>query len=91
MHIPPPRCDSFDDYVGQAALTSDSLTATSWTLEIEGHIRIQLCVSSYIQDVQVEKEYHILNMVSPYIGLQDRFNGAWSSIKSPRTPDLLSS
>ena len=47
-------------------LTSDSVTATSWTwsdltttLVIEGHTRIQLCVSSYTQDVQVEKGYHI--------------------------------
>ena len=39
-------------------LTSDSVTATSWTwsdltttLVIEGHTRIQLCVSSYTQDV----------------------------------------
>ena len=28
-HIPPPRYNSFDDYVGQAVLTSDSVTATS--------------------------------------------------------------
>ena len=39
------------------------------------HTRMQLCVSSYTLDVQMEKEYHILSMVSPYIGLQDRFNG----------------
>ena len=29
MHIPPPKCDSFNDYVDQAALTSDSVTTTS--------------------------------------------------------------
>ena len=53
-------------------LTSDSVTATSWTwsdptttLLIEGHTRIQLCVSSDTQDVQMEKGYHILDMVSP--------------------------
>ena len=46
------------------------------TLVIEGHTRMQLCVSSYTLDMQVEKEYHILRMVSPYIGPQDRFNGA---------------
>ena len=34
---------------------------------------MQLCVSSYTLDVQVEKGYHILSMVSPYIGPQDRF------------------
>ena len=84
MHIPPPRYDLFIDYVGQAALTSDSVTATSWTwsdsmttLVIEGHTRMQPCVSSYTLDVQVKKEYHIPHMVSPYIGLQDRFNGTW--------------
>ena len=77
-NIPPPS-DLFNDYVGQAVLTSDSVTATSWTwsdslttLIIEGHTRMQLCVFSYIRDVQVETEYHILNMVSPYIGPQDR-------------------
>ena len=31
---------------------------------IEGHTRIQLCVSCYTQDMQVEKGYHILSMVS---------------------------
>ena len=77
MHIPLPRYDLFNDCYGQAVVTSDSVTTTSWTwsdstttLVIEGHTRIQLCVSSYNQDVQVEKEYHILNMVSPYIGPQ---------------------
>ena len=34
---------------------------------------MQLCVSSHTLDMQVEKEYHILSMVSPYIGPQDRF------------------
>ena len=29
MHIPPPKCDSFNDYIGQAALASDSMTTTS--------------------------------------------------------------
>ena len=29
MHIPPPKCNLFNDYVGQAALASDSMTTTS--------------------------------------------------------------
>ena len=29
MHIPLPEYDSFNDYIGQAALTSDSVTTTS--------------------------------------------------------------
>ena len=29
MHIPPPKCDSFNDYVSQAVLTSDSMTTIS--------------------------------------------------------------
>ena len=28
-HIPLPKCDSFNDDIGQAALTSDSMTTTS--------------------------------------------------------------
>ena len=47
------------------------------TLVIEGHIRMQPCVSPYTLGMQVEKEYHILSMVSLYIGPQDRFNGTW--------------
>ena len=53
-------------------LTSDSVTATSWTwsdptttLVIEGHTRILLSVSSDTQDMQIEKGYHILDMVLP--------------------------
>ena len=29
MHIPLPKCYSFNDYIGQAVLTSDSVTTTS--------------------------------------------------------------
>ena len=41
MHIPPPKCHSFNDYIGQAVL------------KIEGLIRMQLCVSSHTRDVEL--------------------------------------
>ena len=52
-HIPLPKCDLFNVYVGQVALASESVTTTSWTLEIEGLIRMQFCVSSHTRDVKL--------------------------------------
>ena len=58
-HIPPPKCDSFNDYVGQAVLASESVTTTSQTLEIEELIRMQLCVSSYTRDMKLSWKKNI--------------------------------
>ena len=63
-------------HIHNTKITQESRIILVTGLKLENqHTRIQLCVSPYIQDMQVEKEYHILSMVSPYIGLQDRFNG----------------
>ena len=60
----------FNDYVGQAVLTSDSMTATSRTLAIEGVIRqkVALCLSLHLGcEIGLEKEHHTLS-----IGPQDK-------------------
>ena len=50
------------------------------TLVIEGHTRMQPCVSPYTLDMQVEKECHIPAWISPYIE---------SGIRNPETNEYV--